>query len=223
MDATAETFAYRCLPLTIANACGWELILPCDVEAEWNGSRDIAGLTVEVADAAWGDGRLAASHFGHGVLTFHTGFVIRTEPGTATLVRGAPNWPRHGISPLDGLVETDWLDFSFTMNWIFTAPGRVRFRAGEPFCFLMPVEIGAVEAAEPRILPIGAAPQVADGFREWAAARNDFNSRLAAREPEALRERWQKSYTRGVTPSGQRAATPHRSKLHIRQPSENED
>jgi len=218
MDLTNESFAYRCLPLTIANACGWELLLPCDVEAEWNGGRNIGDISVTVNSDAWGDGRIAASHFGHGVLTFHTGFVIRTDPGTATLVRGAPNWPRADISPLEGLVETDWLNFSFTMNWMFTRPGKVNFKSGEPFCFLMPVDVSFVEAVEPRVLPIDADPEVAAGFREWAKLRSDFNTRLAARDPEVMKERWQKWYTRGVKPSGEPSSTLHRSKVHIRSP-----
>ncbi|NDG04180.1 MAG: hypothetical protein EB121_02330 [Alphaproteobacteria bacterium] len=43
------------------------------------------------------------------------------------LARGAPNSAKHGIAPLDGLIETDWLPFGFTMNWRFTAPGQVTF------------------------------------------------------------------------------------------------
>ena len=31
------------------------------------------------------------------------------------------------LQPLAGVVETDWLPFPFTMNWLFTQPGRVRF------------------------------------------------------------------------------------------------
>src|SRR3954452_6296244 len=37
MDASPESFAYRCLPLNIANAHGWEILSPCHAEACWNG------------------------------------------------------------------------------------------------------------------------------------------------------------------------------------------
>ena len=33
MDATHQQFAYRCLPLAIANAHGWEVTCVCDFEA----------------------------------------------------------------------------------------------------------------------------------------------------------------------------------------------
>lgn len=218
MDSTNQSFAYRCLPLLIANACGWELLLPCDLEAEWNGGPALSDITVTVNNDDFGNGRMASSHFGHGILTFNTGFVIRTDVGVATLVRGAPNLPKAGIAPLEGIVETDWLNFSFTMNWIFTAPGKVSFRAGEPFCFLMPVSIAAVEAVEPQIRPIDEAPEIAAGYREWAELRNDFNKRLAANDPDAVKNRWQKWYTRGVQPNGEAAPTRHRSKLNVRPP-----
>ena len=33
MDATTESFAYRCLPLAIANSHGWEMLSPCGFAA----------------------------------------------------------------------------------------------------------------------------------------------------------------------------------------------
>ena len=36
MDVTPEKFAYRCLPLDIANAHGWEILAPAGVHARWN-------------------------------------------------------------------------------------------------------------------------------------------------------------------------------------------
>ena len=32
MDQTTERFAYRCLPLTIANTHGWEILCPSSIE-----------------------------------------------------------------------------------------------------------------------------------------------------------------------------------------------
>ena len=37
MDAFKDGHAYRCLPLTIGNAYGWQLLLPVPVIAAWNG------------------------------------------------------------------------------------------------------------------------------------------------------------------------------------------
>ena len=39
MDATDQRYAYRCLPLSMANASGWEILAPVAFEATWSGTR----------------------------------------------------------------------------------------------------------------------------------------------------------------------------------------
>lgn len=218
MDATDVRFAYRCLPLTIANAMGWEILTPARVTAEWNGGAGLADLTVEVEDEAWGNQRLASSHFGHGIVTFQTGYLFRTDPGVALWVRGAPNRPKDGIAPLDGVVETDWLPFTFTMNWQFTRPGRVSFEADEPFCFVMPLDHHALDQVEPEIVPLENEPELAAQYQAWRDARNDFNARLARDDPETVRQGWQKWYLRGETATGAGSGPGHIGKLRLATP-----
>ena len=42
MEATDQRFAYRCLPLNIANAFGWEILCPSAFTAAWDGGKGIA-------------------------------------------------------------------------------------------------------------------------------------------------------------------------------------
>ena len=114
MSRTRDSFAYRCLPLNIANAHGWELLCPAAFEAVWNGKTGIRGVVV--TSQAPEDQR-PISHFGHGILTFHVETLFRTEPGINLWVTGPVNRPKDGIYALTGVVETDWLPFTFTMNW----------------------------------------------------------------------------------------------------------
>ena len=130
MDATDDRFAYRCLPLSIANAMGWEILLPTTIAVTWNGGAATEDISVTVADPSYEVSAIAASHFGFGTLTFHTGYLFRTDPGVGIWARGVPNRPKDGIAPLEGIIETDWLDFTFTMNWKFTRPGTVHLREG---------------------------------------------------------------------------------------------
>ena len=51
MGATNQRYAYRCLPLTIANSMGWELLCPMPVSAEWNGGPELEDITVKVEGA----------------------------------------------------------------------------------------------------------------------------------------------------------------------------
>src|SRR5437899_1905042 len=78
MEATRERFAYRCLPLNIANAHGWELLCPSGFSAIWHGGPELNAVHVEPNDRTLPP---AISHFGHGTLTFHIPCVFRTEPG----------------------------------------------------------------------------------------------------------------------------------------------
>lgn len=214
MDATRHRFAYRCLPLTIANSMGWELLAPFRFAAEWNGGPELDDLTVEV-DSPDAEGVFAQSHFGHGILTMQTGYLFRTDPAVALWVRGVPNRPKDGIAPLDGVVETDWLSFAFTMNWMFTRPGRVTFEAGEPYCFITPVNYRALDKVVPEILPLAADPDLAASYESYAAKRMDFNERLARNEPATLKQGWQKWYMRGETPAGEPGNPLHLSKLKL--------
>ena len=114
MDRTGERYAYRCLPLDMANALGWELLCQTGFEAAWDGGDALEALQVHPDP---GTAAPAVSHFGHGVLTFHVPCLFRSDTGTELLVTGPLNRPRDGIGALSGLVETDWSPYPFTMNW----------------------------------------------------------------------------------------------------------
>ena len=45
MDVFTDRHAYRCLPLSIANTHGWELLVPGAFEVEWNGGHHEHGVT----------------------------------------------------------------------------------------------------------------------------------------------------------------------------------
>ena len=133
MDATDQRYAYRCLPLSIANASGWEILAPVAFEATWRGTDARDAVTIRSREDEARARRLATSHFGHGILTLHTGYLFRTSPGWALWVRGSPNTAKRNLVPLEGVVETDWLDFPFTMNWRFTRAGTRGLREGRAF------------------------------------------------------------------------------------------
>ena len=46
MDATPEKYAYRCLPLSIANTHGWEIFTPAGFWATWTGDESAAGVQI---------------------------------------------------------------------------------------------------------------------------------------------------------------------------------
>lgn len=217
MDATPESFAYRCLPLDIANAHGWEILSPCGFEARWNGGSRTEDVTV-VPDAGTAPEDAPVALFGQGTVTFHVAGLFRTEPGWNLWVGGPPNSGKDGIVPLNGVIETDWSPYSFTMNWRFTRPGQwVRFEENEPFAFFFPVQRGVIEAVEPRFAPIEADPQLKSQFEAWSRSRDAFQQEVALNPPALPSEKWQKLYYRGVDAQGQPGPADHKSKLRVRE------
>lgn len=215
MDAMGDRFPYRCTPLTMANSTGWELLCPADVEASWNGGHGLHDLVIETGERS---PAFVQSHFGNGVLSFHPGYLFRTDPGWAIWCRGAPNTAKDGIAALDGLVETDWAPFSFTMNWRFTRPGTVHFAKGEPFCFILPLPHIDIESIRPTIAPLSADPELAAEYLAWRDSRNEFNSGLHQRDPAAVKKKWQRFYVAGKTPKGALAPDTHRTRRKMHAP-----
>jgi hypothetical protein len=215
MNETNERYAYRCVPLSIANASGWELLLPASFEATWDGGAAKESIALKGLCGEAVDSQIVNSHFGHGVLTFHTGYILRTDPDWGVWCRGAPNEAKDGIAPLDGLVETDWLPFPFTMNWRFTRPCTVRFAKDEVFCFIMPVAHMALEDMKPEILYLDDAPELKEEYSAWSKSRSAFLKNLQAGDAQTVQEAWQRFYVRGATATGKRAPASHRAKRRL--------
>ena len=215
MDDTPEAFAYRCLPLNIANAHGWEVLSPCGFSAVWSGESDPGAVSI-LPDPGEDVCRAPVSLFGQGVVTFHIEGLIRTPPGWNVWVGGSPNRPKDGIQALSGIVETDWSPFTFTMNWRFTRPDHwVRFERFEPIAFFFPVERGAIDAFSPRFEPIESDPNALEGFNAWSRARDAFHTEMKGVAATAGAEKWQKHYYRGVDVAGRAWVDDHQSKLRL--------
>jgi hypothetical protein len=218
MDAFPERHAYRCLPLAIANAHGWEILSPCAFEATWTGGLAAQDITFRVLDGfPWLD-HLVSSHFTHGIITFHTGYLFRTEPGWNLLAGGPFNLPKDGIAPLTGVIETDWLPYPFTMNWHFTRPGKVAWEKGEPFCMVFPVAQGALEAVQPEIRDVEQNPELKAELGAWTARRDDFMKKFNAGDAETLKQAWQRYYFLGKLASTGNTVPVHTNKLRLEAP-----
>ena len=200
MDAFSERHPYRCLPLTMANTSGWEILCPVGFTAEWNGGPEKSDITFRPDTPYVGFHEFVVSHFTQGIMTFHPGYMFRTPLKWSMMVQGPPNRIKDGIQALSGLVETDWLPFPFTMNWAFTRPGKVRFERGEPFCFFTLVQDKALEAFEPVIRSFDSEPVLRGQYEAWNRERTDFNKRLAKQDPAAVKEAWQRYYFKGEIP-----------------------
>jgi hypothetical protein len=213
MDQSRGGVAYRCLPLVIANSCGWQILNPVPFVANWNGVVGIDGVKVVSSDEH--KKPIALSHFGFGTLTFSLDCLFQTEPGVQLFVSGPINHLKDGIQPLTGVVETEWLPFTFTVNWVFTRVNTpVAFETDEPICTIIPISLTSLESVVPEIDELKNNKELFDEYENWRASRSAFNAEAAARFRPPGRG-WQRHYYRGETHSGKKYAA-HRTKVELR-------
>ena len=200
MDTFQDHHAYRCLPLSMANTTGWEILCPFGFTAEWNGGLYVQDITFRPDTPHPDSKHFVSSHFSHGVLTLHPGYLFRTPPGWSMWCMGPPNHIKDGIQPLAGLIETDWLPFPFTMNWLFTRPGKVHFAKGEPFCFITLVQDKAMAEFDVVQRRLESDKDLSGQYDAWYHQRSAFNAKINRSDPATLKEAWQKFYFRGELP-----------------------
>lgn len=208
-----ERFAYRCLPLAIANQVGWEILNQAPFTARWNGKEGLDAISIKF------DGEpnpLVGSHFGHGVLTFTPGYLFRTTKSHNLWVRGPANQPKDGIAPLEGMIETDWAPFTFTMNWQFTRKRRkVRFEEGEPVATIIPYPRHYPRKFEPQIRNLNENPKLYQQYVDWRNDRLAFNEELQQEGSQAHKDGWQRTYMKGQDQAGQ-TFSGHETKIQMK-------
>ncbi len=207
----------RCLPLLIANQSGWELRNPCAFTATWIGRDD--RMDVMIAPDKRDVGQfLPQSNFGYGILTWHLPMLFRTPPGYNLLVRGPANYPRDAISPLEGIVETDWASASFSMSWKFTRKLMpVRFEVDEPICMIVPQRRADLEEFAPELRRIESDEELRQKHEFFLRSRHEIGQVQSATDTAAgERVPWQGDYTRGSHADGEAGAHDHQTRRHLR-------
>ena len=202
MDATSGSFAYRCLPLTMANTHGWEIRCLSGFEAEWNGGDRPEDVRV-IADPGAESDPDGQPHFGHGILSFGHEVIFRTSRGLNLWVSGPANSFKDAIQPLSGLVEADWMPFTFSMNWKFTRPHtRIRFEKGEPYCQIFAVPRGLVRSLDPVMGHVEDHPELKHQY-DVGKRKREFRRVVEGLRPGYVapaKLRFQGWYARGVLP-----------------------
>ena len=216
MDNTANKFAYRCLPLTIANQTGWHFYNPVGFTAVWNGHQAPGNVQIVFdSDPATWSGWIS-DLFGNGVMTWNTPFLFRTQPqGSRLLVMGPANYFKHGIQPLTAIIESDWMNMSFTMNWKITSAGvPVRFDQGDPLFQVIPLANNPcqdLEDAKVTYMRLGEDPQVSLAYHKWHESRRNFQQ--LKKEGDVKGGDWQKDYFKGIDVFGRQVASGHKTKV----------
>lgn len=199
---------YLCLPLTAANTLGWTLYNPFPFTVTWIGGSEKEGVVVECDRNDW-----ARSWFGHATFSVDVGFLVETSPGIDLLVRPVPNHWKLPVMPFDGIVETDWLQGSFTINFRLMMPMmKARYAVGEPLVQFVPYPRQFIEDFDTEIITDGEKyKQRLSNYREWAEKRHELlkqGLRVAHSEMDL-------DYMRGHHSDGAPGATDHKKVFHL--------
>jgi hypothetical protein len=115
------------------------------------------------------------SHFGEATFTLQLDFVIQTPENYSLYIRGVPNEINSTIRPLDAIVETDWLPFTFSYNYKFAETGTVDFKRGDPLFVFFPIERNSVENFKLKQINIEDNQDLYQDFLDYSDSRISFN------------------------------------------------
>ena len=224
MDATPNQHAYKCLPLLHANQHGWEILLKQEFSVMWNGGSKQNDLSFHFPTSSPDGHPPVVSAFGSGIITFHIPCLFQTPAGVNIWIGGIPNQFKHGIQPLNGIVECDWYQESgFTMNWKITRPHHnIHFQQHEAIGFFFPIPRGYVESFQPRLRSFDSDVERKEIYEQAEQRRIAFQKELSIQQLDNIlvpgkdqgRE-WQRHYFEGRTPDGSKAPN-HQTKLNIK-------
>jgi hypothetical protein len=175
----------------MANQWGWQILCPTEVTVTWNGSPEREGLRVFVAPAYQ---PAIKSQFGWGIVTFSPPWLFRTPPGWDLYLKGPTNRWKVNCIALDGVIETWWLNYTFTLNWKLIEPGTVVFAKGESLGQLVPVPHATFENSQAIEAPIGLLePKAAQDLLAWLEKRQELagqklNMHFRYRKAEGIEE-----------------------------------
>jgi Family of unknown function (DUF6065) len=144
------------------------------------------------------------------------GYIFRTALNFHLLVTGPSNLFKDGIAPLTAVIETDWLPYSFTMNYRFTRPGTVHWRAGEPYVQICIVRARVQQSVQPVIRRLSDDPKLAAEHATWRERRTRMRERIATGDPNTLRVPWDKDYFLGRFADGRTTWAEHSNRLRLR-------
>jgi len=135
---------YKCLPLSIGNMQGFVFSLPYTISVFWNGGNETKDVEItyyedfvkyEKANFIY-----PTSEFGNGILTIHFPLTLKTPPGVNLMTISPPNFPLPGLSPMTGVIESDNLRFSFTLNIKIDIPNtKIIIEPNTPLVGIIPI------------------------------------------------------------------------------------
>jgi hypothetical protein len=159
---------YHCLPLSTANTLGWTLYNPFEFSVTWHMGDQRENVTVECENPYW-----VSSWFGYATFTIVPGFLVRTSPGINLLIRPVPNTYKPMVQTMEGMIESEWLKGSFTLNFRLKLPRlKVIYKKGEPLVQFVPYPRDLIEQFNTQVITRGEKyDEVICDYEQWGEQR----------------------------------------------------
>ena len=137
---------YRCLPLTIGNQQGFIISNEFEFSFIWDGTDNLNSVNFlfyepeEIINTKFSK---VQSHFGYGIITISSPFVLRTPPGVNLMTINPPNFIIPNVTVMTGVIETDNLRAPFTFNLKVQMPNvLINVPIGTPLAAFIPIPRG---------------------------------------------------------------------------------
>lgn len=136
-----DSHFYKCLPLSIGNMQGFIFSVPFDFEVIWNGGNNPSDLNIILHNSEKFNKYIKiSSGFGYGIFTIHFPLILKTPPKVNLMTIAPPNYPTPGITPMTGVIESDNLKFTFTLNFkINDINKNIYFKSNTPLMGMIPI------------------------------------------------------------------------------------
>jgi hypothetical protein len=210
----------------MANMHGWEMVVPQSFEVVWDGGEGVDSIHLKTnqedsfSHEIWIEDIRVSSNFGQGIITFEHNTIFRTSEGYNLWVTGSPNFFVDGAQALSALVETDWIPYTFTMNWkIKKQNEKVVFEEGDPYCFIFPIRRGAVNKVSTTMKSIKEDPKIEEKYNVAKRKRNFLKNIKEIKGcpigsiSGSQKHKFQGWYARGESPDGEGGFSPHQRTL----------
>lgn len=168
-----------CHPYSTANKLGWWVTSPVDMDIQWDGNQFQYEILSEYPEeeAEWVrtiilpednvdadkwcpiEGGRTKFSFGivePAVLQIWTGLIFKTPPGWGLHIRSPINCDRRPYRVMEGILETDWMQYDIWINLVFESQEKVEIRrdAFPPLAQLIPVHRSTYDAWQANEIPL---------------------------------------------------------------------
>ena len=145
MEETADSHAYRCFPISLANGLGWGISFPEDITFIWDGISDTTPDHVKILS---GESYVHPNR-GNATISFNTGLIFKTPNDYSLLTMPVPNQHIAGVSPFTTIISTSFYNSSLPCAWRITEANReITIKAGTQVIAVIPLSLTNLQNTE---------------------------------------------------------------------------